>query len=278
MSAAPAGDPLVDRSATVFVTRPAGDARKLIDALRERGRRVVALPVLGIEPVDDPGALMQALARLADYRLVVFVSPNAIRQALAHRPDPWPADVTIGVMGPGSVEALRAHGIAAPTHRVLSPAPVEATQSTTVRFDSEALFAALDASLGLASGFDGRVLLLRGNGGRAWFADRLRGLGIAVDEVEAYRRVRPDLDAATAASLRALVAAQAAALFVVTSSEGVDHLIALVDEVGIGARDWLLGCTLLVPHGRIRERAEASGFTRVALCAPGDVGVLAAIE
>ena len=278
MSDASAGDPLVDRTATVFVTRPIGDAGRLIDALRERGRSVVALPVLGIEPVDDPAALRRAMARVADYRLVVFVSPNAIRQALAHGPEPWPADVTIGVMGPGSVEALRAHGISAPTHRVLSPAAVETAQSTTARFDSEALFAALDAALGLTSQFRGRVLLVRGNGGRAWFAERLRRLGIAVDEIEAYRRVRPDLDAATASSLRALVAAKAAALFIVTSSEGVDHLIALVDEVGADARDWLLGCTLLVPHGRIRERAAASGFTRIALCAPGDAGILAAIE
>jgi uroporphyrinogen III methyltransferase/synthase len=274
-----------DPSTTLIVTRPASDAGSLIDALRARGRRVVALPVIAIEPTDDPATLARTLARVDDYRLVVFVSPNAIRQALAHRTGPWPVDTAIGVMGPGSVETLKQLGIAAPDHRVVSPTATDPSGAGD-RFDSEALFAALDGLMGLARAFDGRVLILRGNGGRAWFADRLRALGIAVDEVEAYRRVLPTADAVARDALKALVASNDKAVFVVTSSEGIANLTTIVGEavshdssVSVDhAVAWMHACRIVAPHRRIAEKAREAGFSDVSLCAPGDRGILAAIE
>lgn len=278
----------IDPAATLIVTRPAQDAGPLIDALRARGRPVVALPVLAIQPADDPALLAATLARIDDYRLVVFVSPNAIRQSLAHRPAPWPCGTVIGVMGPGSVEALARLGIAAPDHRVISPASgaLATGEGQGERFDSEALFAALDAVIGLTKGFAGRVLILRGNGGRAWFADRLRSLGIAVDEVAAYRRVRPEADADAQRALADLHASRAAAVFIVTSSEGIANLVAIVEAAltvdstitADAARSWLFDCRILAPHRRIAEKAREGGFCAVTLCAPGDRGILAAIE
>lgn len=268
-----------DPAATLIVTRPAQDAGSLIDALRARGRPVVALPVLAIEPIDDPSLLASTLAQVDAYRLVVFVSPNAIRHALAMRDAPWPVGTAIGVMGPGSVEALALRGIGPPTHRVISPTDGPGHGE---RFDSEALFDALDATIGIARGFDGRALILRGNGGRAWFADRLRGLGIAVDEVAAYRRTRPVADAAATSALRTLYATRAPVVFIVTSSEGIENLVAIVEAAVAGdateVRSWLSASRILAPHERIAEKARAAGFSVVSLCAPGDRGILAAIE
>ena len=279
------GTATLDPRATLVVTRPADDAARLIDALRSRGRDVLALPVLAIEPADDPSALAATMARLDDYALVVFVSPNAIRQALAYRCGPWPPATTIGVMGPGSVDALAAVGIAEPGHRVVSPARVPPGAAGDERFDSESLFTALDAQLGLQQGFARPVLIVRGNGGRAWFAERLRALGIEVDEIAAYRRVRPDVARHAGDALRRLHDAGTPIVFVVTSSEGVDHLVALAEEAlvergvaGPDARTWVLEGAVLAPHRRIADRARSAGFGAVALCAPGDDGILAAIE
>ncbi len=276
----------IDPRPTLIVTRPAQDARALIAALRARGRDVVALPVIAIEAAADPSTLATTMAHVEDYRLVVFVSPNAIRQALAQRVDEWPIAVPIGVMGPGSVETLKALGIAGPTHRVIDPRVSTRPDAAGDRFDSEALFAALDDALGLSRDFEGRVLILRGNGGRAWFAERLRSLGIAVDEVAAYRRVRPDADADAAERLRRLFAARDRPVFIVTSSEGIANLLAIVERALADdgsapladVRSWLLGCRLLAPHRRIAEKAHETGFSEVSVCAPGDAGILAAIE
>ncbi len=264
---------------TLFVTRPAQDAEPLIEALQARGHTAIALPVLAIEPVEDPAVLIRTMAGIEDRGLVIFVSPNAIRQALAHREGSWPRGTTIGVMGPGSVETLKGLGIAVPDHRVVSPGQ-GAADGQGDRFDSESLFAALDEAIGLTRGFAGSALILRGNGGRAWFADRLRALGIAVDEVEAYRRVRPEAGVVATASLQRLVASHEAATFIVTSSEGVANLLAIVQHAlpGDAAHAWLLGSRLLAPHRRIAEKARELGFSDVSLCAPGDRGILAAIE
>lgn len=281
------GPDRIDPDATLVVTRPAQDATRLIAALEGLGRTVVAMPIIAIEPVADPSPLVATMAGVERYRLVVFVSPNAIRQAIAHRIDPWPSTTTVGVMGPGSVETLRSVGIVEPTHRIVSPrANEDANKDRGDRFDSEALFAALDETIGLASGFDGRVLIVKGVGGRAWFAEHLRALGIAVDELEAYRRVQPSADAVASQALERLFTAGRSPVFVVTSSEGIDNLVAIVVASlalqggrPVGAvRTWLFGCCILAPHRRIAERARDAGFTRVSLCAPGDSGIVAAIE
>ena len=288
------------RRSTVIVTRPKGDAAPLIEMLRDRGHEVVAFPVLGIEPVDDAQALAAAMARIDRYRLVVFVSPNAIRHAVALRTQAWPHAVAVAAMGPGSVAALDALGIASPAIRVVSPAdsPVEQVMSADAgsdagadaapslrRYDSEALLAALDATLGLRRGFEGRVLIVRGNGGRAWFADRLRERGIAVDEVESYRRVRPEPDAASAAALRRLYRDDAPAIFIVTSSEGLSNLVAMLEVLLASeghevaqARQWLLKQRIVAPHARIAEKARRAGFCDVSLAESGDSGIAAAIE
>ena len=283
---------------TVIVTRPKDDAAPLIDLLRDRGHEVIAFPVLGIEPVGDAHALATTMARIADYRLVVFVSPNAIRHAIAQRTAAWPRDVTIAVMGPGSIAALEALGIGGPDVDLVSP-PVTHSRpgprhegqgidagrdpAFDQRYDSEALLAALDAAIGLHAGFEGRVLIVRGNGGRAWFADRLRERGIAVDEVESYRRVRPEPDAACASALRRLfgdrVRVHVRAVFIVTSSEGLVNLVAMVESLlGSEARSWLFDSRIVTPHARIAEKARRMGFSRVSLAESGDRGIVAAIE
>lgn len=305
---------------TVIVTRPKEDATPLIESLRERGHAVVAFPVLGIEPVDDARALAATMARIPAYRLVVFVSPNAIRHALAYRTESWPREVMIAVMGPGSVAALEGLGIGAPEVEVLSPSdshrplpdasgtagphrragrdsgaprdlptPVPAFDTEAIdkaghapslrRFDSEALLATLEATLGTQAGFDGRVLIVRGNGGRAWFADQLRERGIAVDEIESYRRVRPTPDPVAVAALRRLFSDHADAIFIVTSSEGLANLVAMVEAaLGSAAREWLFNQLIVASHARIAEQARRMGFSKLKSAAPGDEGMVAAIE
>jgi uroporphyrinogen III methyltransferase/synthase len=270
----------IDPSALYVVTRPRPDTESVCAALRARGLTAVAYPVLAIEPVADPATLAITMAAVADYGLVVFVSPNAIRQSLAHRLQPWPAQTTIGVMGPGSAATLAAAGVAA---RVILPAP-RAGSPSGARFDSESLFARLDTELGLSRGFDRRVLILRGNGGRPWLADRLRGLGLSVDEVESYRRVTPAPDVEGSVALTRAYATDAPVAFVVTSSDAVERLLecvvvslAAVAE-GAVARDWARRGVVVTQHPRIAETAGGCGFARVLLVNPDELGTGAGIE
>ena len=107
----------------------------------------------------------------------------------------------------------------------------------------------------------------------------MRERGIAVDEIESYRRVRPTPDPVAAAALRRLFSDDADAIFIVTSSEGLANLVAMVEVVlGSAAREWLFSQLIVASHARIVEKARRMGFSKLRSAAPGDRGIVAAIE
>jgi uroporphyrinogen III methyltransferase/synthase len=257
----------------VIITRPLAQAQTLAARVERAGYEALIQPAIAISPVLDGAPLDAALARLESFQLVVFVSPNAVDGALARLHRPWPASVAIGVMGPGSVAALAAHGLMAPDCRIF--VPPGAAEVEQPRFDSEALFDQIQTILPPGA----RVLIIKGNGGRPWLAQRLASIGCQVELAESYRREKPRVEAAVADIVRQLVAAQQPASVLVTSSEGLDNLQELiVGMAGAAGLNWLRACALLVPHARIAENATAAGFRRVVLTGPGDENIVRALE
>jgi uroporphyrinogen-III synthase len=259
----------------VVITRPRRQAEALAAAVAARGRTPVILPLLEISPAADQAALALSLRALDRYALVAFVSPNAVDAAFAHI-GRWPDGVAIAVVGEGSRAALARHGIDAGRVRIHCP-------PDPARSDSEELLRVLD--LDCLAGQ--RVLVVRGDGGRELLPDALRAAGCAVETVAAYRRAVPRLDAALAASLRALLAQPND--WIVTSSEALRGLVALTAELALGespgeAMDKSLSVAklqhqhLIVPHVRIAETARALGFTAVTLTGSGDERLLAALQ
>lgn len=272
---------------TVVVTRPAGQSRQLTEALQSAGLDVLGFPLLAIGPPADDAALRAALARLADYALVVFVSPNAVSFALdalanvqnAPALPQWPAEVPVAVVGPSSVAALAERGIAAPAYRVVAPAGAHGNaeiHNEPARFDSEALWSELDTTPGAFSGQ--RVLIVRGNGGRDWLGDRLRDAGATVDAVEAYSRTLPEPTAMQWQAVRDNVKPGAPpCAWLLTSSEAVRNLDALARlHLSPQEHERLKQMQCIAPHARIAAQANALGFAHVLPAAPGDAGLLAA--
>ncbi|WP_454722591.1 MULTISPECIES: fused uroporphyrinogen-III synthase HemD/membrane protein HemX [Cupriavidus] len=284
---------------TVVVTRPAGQSRQLTEALSAAGLDVLGFPLLAIGPAADEGPLRAALAQLAEFALVVFVSPNAVAFALdalaqvQDKPAPrWPESVPLAVVGPASVAALAERGIAAPAWRVIAPAGSHAHEADNgdgaengngndggaTRFDSEALWQQIDSQLGAAALAGRQVLIVRGNGGRDWLAERLRAAGADVHAVEAYQRSVPAPGAMQWQAVRdGLKPGAPPQAWLLTSSEAVRNLdgmarAALSPQELAGLRQ--VQC--IAPHARIAEQAAALGFAHVLRAAPGDDGLLAA--
>jgi uroporphyrinogen-III synthase len=131
------------------------------------------------------------------------------------------------------------------------------------RFDSEALWVQV-----AHEDWAGRqALVVRGEDGRDWLADTLRGRGASVDFVAAYRRLAPQPDAAGLALLAQAQSEPAGHLWLFSSSEAVAHLQALV-----AGADWSPSAALAT-HPRIAAAARAAGFGRVALTAPSPAAV-----
>ncbi|MFM0314689.1 fused uroporphyrinogen-III synthase HemD/membrane protein HemX [Paraburkholderia nemoris] len=260
---------------TVVITRPAGQSNELIAQLAAAGVDVLDFPLIDIAPVTDEAPLRAALASLERYALVVFVSPNAVDHAFARSDAIWPHALPIGVVGPGSVQALARHGVAAPAYTIISPP--SAPEEDTARFDSEGLFAAIDTALGATSLEGKRVLIVRGDGGREWLADRLREAGAELETVAAYRRLVPEPSIGGWARVHALLAGAPHA-WLLTSSEGVRNLHELAQEhLTADEITQLKHADLVTPHPRIAQTARALGFDSITVSGAGDERIARAL-
>jgi uroporphyrinogen-III synthase len=248
----------------ILITRPRDQAAALAHAVADAGGAAIVFPTIQVAPLEDMSALDAALARLDAFDLVVFVSANAAIQAdMRARATGRPglsAIACAAAPGPGTAAELADRGVS----RVIVPAR---------RFDSDGLIEALRNHDDPFA----RVLIVRGSdavtdahsgAGREQLATWLRARGARVDVVAAYRRVRAEVEPGLLASMLRRPAPAAA---VITSSEGGEHLLALLGDVG---RSWLAATPLFVPHARIAERMRALGLGEARLTAGGDDGVM----
>ena len=249
----------------VIVTRPAAQAQAWVHDLCERGLDAVALPLIAIGAAADPVVVQAAWETLSQHNLVAFVSPNAVEQFFSAAPGDtrWPDRTLAGSPGPGTTRELRARGV--PAAAIVEPA------ADAPQFDSEALWAQLSARP-----WQGRsALIVRGDGGRDWLADTLRGAGARVELLAAYRRVASKPDAAQRALLAAAVAAPAEHLWLFSSSEAIDRLAALCPD--LDAQVWR-PAQAIATHPRIADRARALGIGVVHASRPGIDAVSACIQ
>jgi uroporphyrinogen-III synthase len=261
----------------VLVTRPAAQARELCRLIEEAGGRPVPFPTVEIRPSRSPDAARALLRAGCD--LVIFISRNAVEHALALLPDR--AALTGGLAGdstgPSSVEGsgeataagsgpqLAAVGRATATamqEAGLAPHLVPASG-----FDSESLLA-LPALTRVAGK---RVLIVRGEGGRAKLGETLTQRGASVAYAEVYQRVPPATDAA------ALVPEwqQSLSFVTATSDEILVNLLAMVPEA---EHRWLRRLPLAVLSDRNASTAIELGFRIVAVSKePSDAGLCDAL-
>lgn len=240
----------------IVITRPAGQAAHLAEALADLGAKPVLFPVLAIFDVEDLRPLQEAAIRLDGFDWACFVSPNAVEKSLSVvlSKRAWPKHLRAATVGKSSEQALAKFGVS----------DVVAPQD---RFDSEALLDLPD----LQNVAGKRVVIFRGDGGRALLGDTLRQRGAEVEYVACYRRAKPDLDPAPLLKLWNEGRLDAVT---VTSSEGLRNLVEMVGKLG---QTWLKKTPLFVPHQRIAGVARALGCHDVILTGPGDDGLLAGL-
>jgi len=252
------------RALRILVTRPAAQAAEWVADLRANGlTTAVALPLIGIDAVDDPRELIDAWHALAQHRLVSFVSPNAVQHFFAHRPDGalWPVTVLAGSPGPGTTRALVDTGVL-PT-QIVEPA------ADAAQFDSESLWVQLRQH----DWHGAHALVVRGDGGRDWLADTLRAAGAQVAHVAAYRRCAPRFSASEQALLHAATAVPADHLWLFSSSEAIDNLAALA-PTGTSWHE----ARAVATHPRIVARARRLGLASVLETRPSLAAVVACIQ
>lgn len=249
----------------VVITRPVAQAECLARRVAALGREVIVFPLLEIHPLPDPTALRAALSGLSKYAMVAFVSPNAIHAVFEHIRC-WPPEVALAVVGEGSRATLAEYGLDASNVTIYHP-------RDAARTDSQTLLQVLDLEA-----LRGRqVLIIRGETGRELLADALRGVGVQVTQVAAYRRAAPELDAARCSQL--LVLLDTPNDWIVTSSEALGILLKMVESIaGNAGVAKMQQKHLIVPHVRIAEVARKLHFQQITLTGSGDERLLAALQ
>lgn len=221
----------------VLVTRPEHQAGPLCELIKEEGGKALRLPLLVIEPPQDPSQAQAFLGRAEQYDWVVFTSINAVQQALAQRSAalPWPAHRLC--IGAGTARALSDAGLGK------GMVPHGGSSSEDVL--------ALPA-LHHISGQ--RFLLVKGEGGRDLLPKALATRGAIVDQAEVYRRVPAVVPPKQLEEIVSDVD-----VIVITSGEALEHLASLA-----GNRSGLFSVQLVVPSRRVVQMAQDLGF----ICTP----------
>lgn len=225
----------------VVVTRPEGRAETLCRLIESEGGHAIRFPALEISDVQDPRPGLDAIRRLHEFHLAVFVSINAVekgvKRVLSVRA--WPPGLNVAAVGQGTANALQRLGF----HNVIHP---------SVRFDSEGLLALPALRAGNVAGRE--VVIFRGQGGRGLLARALEERGAHVTYAEVYRRTVPEVEESRIA---ALVDDCDVGAVVVTSVEGLRNLKGML---GAGGARWLESKTLVLASGRMTEVARELGI------------------
>jgi uroporphyrinogen-III synthase len=236
----------------IVVTRPQQQAKSLAQHITSLGGNVILFPLLDIEPVSDSRLLSALVARLADFDLAVFISPNAVQYGLAaiQSAGEIPSNLRVSTVGQSSALALLNAGI----NDVIAPLG---------RSDSEALLEMPQ----LQNIQSWKIIIFRGDGGRELLGDTLKARGAEVEYVTCYRRSKPVLDVTT------LVLGKPDAI-TISSSEALTYLKDMLNEAD---QRHILAVPLFVPHARIAEKAKNQGWQNVIQTESGDDGVVSGL-
>ena len=240
----------------LLLTRPAEESQALGQVLADEGVFSTSLPLLEIEPLPVSEENRSIIYNLAAYYAVIVVSKPAARLGLEMVDEVWPQPPMQDwfTVGAGTAQILDDYGL-----RVFFPEQGD---------DSEALLDLAQLQQAI-SGYDPKVLVMRGEDGRELLAERLRERGVTVDYLPLYRRHLPIYPAF---ALPQRVEAERLNGLVVSSGQGFQHLRELAGDA------WpdLARLPLFVPSPRVAELARSAGALTVVDCRGASASALLA--
>lgn len=229
--------PLSDK--TVLITRPSGREKHLRGLIEKAGAQVIHYPVIEIQPPTELDIEQLVLLReqLHSFTMAIFISPTAVEQSQIYFPA-LPEHFTIVSIGSKTTEALKQQNL---------HVDIEASQHNT-----ESLLQ--DPAFQMPKIQGQRILIFRGNGGRALLGDTLIRRGAQVRYVETYQRELPPHPPLTESQISTLDA------ITISSNEGLDNLVTLMEDPSL-----LIDTPLVVPSPRTQTLARQHGFKKIIL-------------
>jgi uroporphyrinogen-III synthase len=245
----------------VLVTRPEHQADKLATAIRDAQGIAVLFPVLSIDAASSPhdaAAVLSSLGEADGVDFLIFLSPNAVENALDFLPPQGrPARPTQVAIGQATAQTMESVGLCVdllPTNGHNSESLLEMAELQDVAGK--------------------HIIIVRGEGGRPLLGDTLRERGADVAYAEVYARKLPDV---AEAEFDRLCDEPGIDLCIATSNEALENLCTMAGEAGCTK---LREIPLLVVSKRAADLAAKLQFHSDIIIADGatDDALLSAIH
>jgi uroporphyrinogen-III synthase len=219
---------------TVLITRPLGREGNLRHLIEQAGGSALHYPVFKIQAPSE--LEIESLIRIRDhlhsFSMAIFISATAVEQSQNYFPV-LPEHLAIVSIGSKTTQALHMQNI---------HTDIEASEHNT-----ESLLQSPHLQAPKIQGQ--RILIFRGDGGRAHLGDTLVRRGAQVRYVETYHRKIPPLPPLTNQQIDTLDAVT------ISSNEGLDNLVTLMEDPSL-----LIDVPLIVPGKRAASLAKQHGF------------------
>ena len=247
----------------VLVTRPTGQADRLVDVLEDAGITVSCLPLLHLKAVTEAekiAAIKKQLLLLSQQDFVIFISSNAVKYTadfLAQHHLKWPSSLPCIPIGGATAKAIQDLGWL--LDRVDEPINEHSTESSNQEekklsaYNSEKLL----AELSQRDVAKKSITIFRGEGGRELLADNLTSQGASVAYCEMYKRQHPNYSREQ--FKQALGQNLAAILF--ASGETLENFYRHIQRDEL--QDMVENVPMIVPSERIKNLAEHKGFNNI---------------
>lgn len=234
--------PLAGRA--VMVTRARAQAGELAAELERYGARVVECPTIEIVEPESYDALDEALENLFGYDWIVFTSANGVEHFLRR--------LAAKGLDVSELDQVRVCAVGASTAERLHDALVH-VDVIPERFQAEGVYEALESYVGGRGQLDRlNFLLPRAASARDFLPNALEEAGARVDDVPAYRTVRPETT--DRARVEALLVGGGVDCVIFTSPSTVSNFARLFDTNDLGP---LLEGVAVACIGEVTARAAA---------------------
>ncbi len=248
---------------TVILTRPLPSSNQLQTQLIQAGLTVLHVPSLALTPTQQPENETQIQRHWLSYDGVIVVSQHAAQFAHEHMQRlnlNLPNTTWLGAVGQGTLNSLRQLW---PEHSQFITPDAHDTQ------DSEGLWHAITRRTPIDA--SQRILIIRAQTGRDVLRQWVLEAGAQCDIWACYQRSAAQWTSAEQHSMTSSLTHETPPLFVITSIEGLDALLAQpvlqTHQVQLTRALWV------TIHPRIAQYAEQKGLSNVRLCAPERLAV-----
>lgn len=234
----------------VLITRPDERGKQLVAMLNQSGIVALHLPLFTLEAGDELVQLPAQLNQLNSGDYVLAVSKSAVdfaAETLKATGFHWREDLHFFTVGRGTAQ----HFACQSERNIRYPLESETSEGLLQLPEMQDLQGK-------------QILILRGNGGRAFFREQAESRGAQVSLLECYRREPIVYNNEEQISL----CKRAGVDTIVATS--LEILQALMDFVPQNEQDWLKSCRLITVSPRIARAAKQGGWQDIRLSPKAD--------